>query len=171
MNATELIASVLDNLRRNFYTDTNTGRERTRDFKRDERQLMKAIATYGHECNQRGWMFEADFIYQELMRLLLKIRTTEADIEYLPVYLEGAIRRHIGQRAEELSAKAKALPTKIGNVIADTTSKCKVVPDAMIRKPAAVEVFTEVYRGISKIQRERRRAKKSATKERQEQLL
>src|SRR5581483_5082747 len=101
MTVPELIANVLDNLRRNFYTDANTGYVRVHEFKRDERQLIRAIATYGHECNQRIWQFQADFIYQELMRLLLQIRTSGADIDYLPVYLQGAIRRHSGTRAEE----------------------------------------------------------------------
>lgn len=167
MTIPELIAQVLDTLRRNFYTDKQSGAVRIRDFMRDERQLIKAIATYGYECNQRGWQFQADFIYQELMKLLLQIRTQEPDIDYLPVYLAGAIRRHIGQRAEELSARAKRMPDKIANVIAGVTKACTVAPAA--RQPSDVEVFDQLYRGIKKIQRARRG--KSAGKERQEQFL
>ena len=78
MTVPELIANVLENLRQHFYTDDQTGTVHIHEFKRDERQLIKAIATYGHECNNRGWQFQADFIYRELMHLLLTIRTNGA---------------------------------------------------------------------------------------------
>ena len=161
MNVPELIANVLDNLRRNFYT--HDGHVRTHEFKRDERQLIKAVSRYGHECNQRGWQFDCDFIYHDLTQLLLKIRTSGADIKFMPVYLDGAINRHIGQRAEELSARAKAMPTRIANVISG------MKPVELIREPSAVEVFSNVFKGINRINRARKT--KRDTKERQETLL
>lgn len=163
MTVPELIANVLENLRRHFYTDTETGIVRVREFKRDERQLIKAIATYGYECCQRGWQFEVDFIYHDMNELLLKMRTSGADIGYLPVYLAGAIRRHLGLRAEVLSAKAKLIQPRVHRIL----TGLKTVQ--MVNEPTAVEMFTEVYRGIQRIQRQRRG--KRATKECQEKLL
>lgn len=166
MTPAELTATVLDNLRRNFYTDANSGHERTREFKRDERQLIRAIATYGHECNQRGWNFQADFIYQDLMNLLLQIRKSGADIGYMPVYLEGAIKRHLGLRADELNQRAKSMANRLSKVMVQIGTPAS----NPVRQPSAVEVFSELYRGIGKIQRARK-SKKKAAQERQEQLL
>lgn len=157
MTIPEIIDRLLDKLRRDFYKD------RYREFKRDERSLVRALVTYGHECNKRAWNFEADFVYQELMKLLVQIRTSEADIQYLPIYLEGAVRRHIGQRADELNAKAKAIAPKIGAIINN------LKPVEAIREPSAVEVFSQMFRGIKKIQRARGKGK--ATKERQPELI
>jgi len=61
MTVPELIANVLENVLRHFYTDLQTGTVRIHEYKRDERQLIKAIATYGHECNQRGWAIPGRF--------------------------------------------------------------------------------------------------------------
>ena len=99
------------------------------------------------------------------MKLLLQIRTSGADITYFPIYLSGAIRRHIGQRAEELNAKAKAMPTRVAKLVSEMGAPSASV----VRQPSDVEVFTEVYRGISKIQRARRKAMSAVVK--QEQLL
>lgn len=164
MTVPELIANVLDNLRRHFYT-TEAGHFRAHEFKRDEHQLIKAIATYGHECNQRAWNFECDFIHREMMELLLKIRTSGADIQYLPVYLQGAIRRHLGTRAEELSAKAKALPARIANAMAT------VRVGVNVQRPSDGEVFTEVFRGINRIQKHRRKTKNSGKESQSQKLL
>lgn len=155
MTVPELMANVLDKIRRDFY-DGNTPSPRDHAFNRDRRALMRAIATYGHECNNRGWNFDVEFIYMQLMKLLLDIRTADAEIKYLPVYLEGAIKRHIGQRAEALSAKAKA----IENIIDRVKSKLPpaTTPPAA-REPSPVEVLSQVYRGIKIIQRQRRAAK------------
>lgn len=164
MTVPEIIANVLDKIRRDFYGDA-----RIREFMRDQRQLMKAIATYGYECNERGWNFEPDFIYQELMKLLLEIRTAEADVQYLPVYLAGAIRRHIGQRAEELSAKAKQIDHKVASLIAQVGQNSR----SAVREPKPVEVLAEMYKGIKQIQRARRRKAHAAkaAKSAQGQLL
>jgi hypothetical protein len=166
MTVPELIASVLANLRQHFYTNADTGALRAHDFKRDERQLIRAIATYGYECDQRGWQFQADFIYQDLMALLLQIRTSGADIGYLPIYLQGAIRRHLGQRAEELSAAAKALPARVHQVLSAIGDR----PSAIVQ-PSDVEIFTQVYRGLAKIQRQRRRQSSPRCRPKQPDLL
>lgn len=166
MNVTQavgtLIANVLDKIKRDFYKDRPD-----REFNRDRLALMKAVATYGYECNERGWSFETDFIYHDLLELLKKIRIAEADIQYLPVYLAGAVRRRIGQRAEELSARtgnAKAIDAKVAALV----KGIKTVE--AVREPTAVEVLAEVYIGIKKNQRQRRLAKQPA-KDTQAQLL
>ena len=161
MTVPETMANVLDKIRRDFYAD------RIREYKRDERQLMRAIATYGHVCNEKGWNFEADFIYQQLMKLLLDIRTAEADIKWLPRYLEGAIRRAIGQQAEELSAKAKSGPNHANNLVKLLKGKMAAMPE---RQPSAVEVFSQVFKGIGQINRQRKR-EKAATPAKQKELL
>lgn len=160
MTIPELISSVLNNLRNQFY-----GPDRVREYKRDERQLIKAIARYGHECNQRGWFFEADFILRDLLQLLLKIRTSGAEIGYLPVYLEGAVDRHIRSRAEELSAKAKTIAPRVASVVRDASAKTVTAVVA----PSDVEVLANVFKGIKSIQKSAR-ARRPA-KEKQAALL
>ena len=161
MTVQELVATVLENIRIHWYTDA-AGHLRAHEYKRDERQLIRAIATYGHECNQRGWPFQADFIYRDLMKLLLTIRTSGAEVHYLPVYLTGAIRRHLGQRAEELSVAAKSLPTHANNVLAALSNLKSPISNSSgasvpaSRLPSDVEVFTQLYRGIGQIQRARK---------------
>ena len=103
MTIADLIAEVTMAVRNSFYADAPP-----RDFKRDERAIMRAIARYGYECDRRGWSFQVEFIHRELIALLRSIREKGAEINYLPVYLEGAVDRHIRCRAEELSAAAKA---------------------------------------------------------------
>lgn len=164
MTVPELIANVLDNLRRNFYTAPD-GFVRLREFKRDERQLIKAVSRYGHECNQRGWQFDCDFIHRELSQLLLKIRTSGADIQYLPVYLDGAVTRHIGTRAEELNAKAKALDNRVSSVLAQVR-----VGKAVTGAPSDVEIFSTVFKGINRIQKIRKK-QRLGVKQQQENLL
>jgi len=165
MTVPELIANVLENVLRHFYTDLQTGTVRIHEYKRDERQLIKAIATYGHECNQRGWQFQADFIYRDLTQLLLKIRTSGAKIEYLPVYLAGAIRRHIGTRAEELNAQAKAMDNRVAQVLSTINPQ----PATFTRQPSDVELFTALFKGINRINRSRRI--KRPAREKQASLL
>jgi hypothetical protein len=135
-----------------------------REFIRDQRPLMRAIATYGYECDQRGWNFEADFIFHDLKELLKRIRDSEADIKFLPVYLEGAVRRRIGQQAEELSARAKTIAPKVAKLVQGV----KLVE--AVREPSAVEILSQLYKGLKKGQAARRRENKPA-KESQVELL
>ena len=168
MTVPELIANVLENVGRNFYTGTS-GTFKVCEFKRDERQLIKAIATYGYECNNRGWPFQADFIHHEICALLLKIRTSGVEIEYLPVYLAGAIRRHIGTRAEELNAKAKAMDNRVSSVVNIVASGLR--PESATRQPSDVEIFASVFKGITKIAKTRKAKAKGVVKETQGALL
>lgn len=153
MSVDQLITEVLNSIRQHWYAD------RVREYKRDERALMKAVLRYGYECNQRGWQFEADFIFTELMTLLKKIRTSGADIGYLPVYLDGAIKRHLGTRAEELSAKAKTIRVQTVKVVAGLHRV------EAIHEPTAVEMCSAVFKSL-----QRARKRKTAPA-RQESLL
>jgi spore cortex formation protein SpoVR/YcgB (stage V sporulation) len=76
----ELVNLILSSIRNQFYPDN------PREFKRDERALLKAIASYGYECYYRGWEFGPSFIFRELMDLLNQIKRTGSDIHYLPLY-------------------------------------------------------------------------------------
>jgi len=140
----ELIAELLHAIRHQFYAD------RIRDFKRDERALTKAISRYGYECVQRGWHFQADQILRGLLDLLNEIKRSDADIQYLPVYLHGAVGRHIGQRAEELSAQAKTIKPRAVKIIQGALQVQAVV------EPSDAEILGAVYRDIRRHQRQRR---------------
>ena len=98
MIVADLILNVLGAIQGQFYAD------RPREFSRDYQALRRALEWWGHECHQRGWDFDAEFVQKDLLTLLNEIKRLNADIKYLPKYLEGAIRKRIGVRAEELSA-------------------------------------------------------------------
>jgi hypothetical protein len=150
MQIPELIASQLDLIRRSFYAD------RQREFKRDERALTKAIARYGYECAQRGWTFQVDFIANELRQLLISIRTAEADFKYLPTYLEGAIRRHIGQRAEEHQKQSGRVAIKVEKILDG-------IQPVVVVQPTNEELLGKLYVDLKKTMR-RRRAERVAQK-------
>lgn len=150
MTVAELVAEVVNCVRNSFYSDRPP-----RDFKRDERAIMRAIARYGVECERRGWHFQADFIFHELLQLLKSIRTNGADIQYLPVYLEGAVDRHIRLRAEDLHAQAKA--AKNVDVLArKTMAGVQVV---QVVEKTSVETLAALYSDLKKRQKVKRLAK------------
>jgi hypothetical protein len=150
MTVTELIGEVTTCVRNSFYAD-----KLPREFKRDERAIMRSIARYGAECDRRGWHFQADFIFHELLTLLKAIKTSGADIKYLPVYLEGAVDRHIRMRAEELSAQAKS--AKNVDVLARRTMDgVKVV---QVVEKSTVETLALLYKDLQKRQKVKRQAR------------
>lgn len=139
MTIPELITEVLDSIRRQFYA------ERTREFKRDERALLKAISKWGYECAARGWDFRVEFIAFQFRELLMDTRKREADIKYLPVYLEGAVKRWIGQRAEELQLEARK-----ANSVASTVKRIEGKTRAVevVRERTNTEVLAAVYQDL-----------------------
>lgn len=143
MTVDALINTVLDTIRVQFYAN------RIREYKRDERALMRSVVLYGHECNQRGWLFDASFLCSQLIGLLHRIRESRADVKYLPLYLDGAIRRSIGQRSEELSAEARKL-TNVTARIVKTATKVEAV-----REPTSVEVCSQVFRALQRTRKRR----------------
>lgn len=159
MTVEQLINEVLNNLRNQFYAD------RLREFERDKRALMKAISRYGYECEQRNWQFDACFIFQEIMSLLKDIRIKGADIVYLPIYLEGAIDRHIRQRAEELSAQAKQLRPRIALIV----DKCQ--PLQAIRELTDTEVLGKLYNSLRKKRKTKLKFAGCPTPAKQKELL
>jgi hypothetical protein len=136
----ELIAALLSMIQKQFYQD------RLGDFLRDQTALMKAISRYGYECHQRGWEFDVPHLRTELFGLLNSIRKNKTDFEYLPVYLNAVIGRHIGQRAEELSAQAKSVPRKVAKIVTD--AQTKIV--SAVREPSATEIMAILHRDTKK---------------------
>jgi len=142
MTVPELIAETLTCLRNQWYGDL------IRDYKRDERALTKAIMLYGKECHDRGWQFDAKFIFSEIMRLLTAFKKSGTQINYLPVYLSNAIRQHIREHAEELSDHAKTIRPKTAKIIAG------VKPVVVVEK-SDVETCAAVYRDLAAATRRR----------------
>jgi hypothetical protein len=147
MTIAELITEVVNAVRNSFYADAPV-----QHFKRDERAIMKAIARYGYECDRRGWRFQVEFIHRE----------SDAEIQYLPVYLEGAVDTHIRTRAEELSAAAKSP----GNI---TQRAIKDVTAVNVVEKTPVETLALLYGDLRKSHR--RAIRKPAVKATQETLL
>jgi hypothetical protein len=139
MTVPELIADLLRRIR-----SLDQYQDRPREFRRDERALTKAIARYGYACNERGWQFQPNEILGDLVALLRQIVEQNADIGYFPVYLEGAIDKHIRVRAEELNARAKAAkrPSAVARQIIQGTQVVRVI------EPTAVELLDTIYRDL-----------------------
>jgi len=151
MTVDELILETLNKIRNFFYAD------RTREFKRDERALMKAILRYGHECYRRGWEFDAEFIYCEVARVLQAIRSSGAEIKYLPVYLDGAMKRAVGGRSEELQIEAKSRRADPIRLVVGLT---KV--DA-VREPSGAEICSRVFEAVR--QQRKKKLKRHVSKQ------
>ncbi len=146
MTVADLIAELLLLIRNHFYAD------RVREYMRDERALMKAIARYGYECERRHWQFQVDHIRRDIAEVLRSMREKQAAIQYLPVYLEGAIDRHIRLHAEELSRAAKDI-TKVTRRAVNTVASVAVV------EKTAVETLAALYTDLKRQRRCRRPAK------------
>jgi len=142
MTVPELIDSILNRLRNQLYCDLSP-----HDFQRDRPFLINAIGTYGHECRQRGWEFDVPFLYRELCQLLMSFKRYNVEIKYVPLYLQRAIKRHIGQRAEELKAAALTIGPKIQKITRGLT-----VVEA-VREPSPVELLAAVYGDITKLRK------------------
>jgi hypothetical protein len=138
VTVSELIGSVLWRIRCEFYGD-----DRAREFKRDERALTKAVARWGYECDRRGWDFEPERIHNDVVELLKRIRRSGADIKYLPCYLDGAVRRTIGMRADEMSREQKRLERQVNRAVAGVP-----VAQVVVEKKAC-EVLAMVYRNLA----------------------
>ena len=154
MNTSDLIDSVLRSIAHSFYEG------RPRDFFRDQTALTRAIARYGYECNARNWQFSPHEIRSELLEILRSMRERRAKISYLPIYLEGAVDRHIRCRAEELSALAK----KISKISSDTVGKIKPAP---VREATTVETLDALYRDLKR----RKKTQKKSTPLKQLSLI
>lgn len=137
MTVDVLIETVLKQIWESFYAP------KTREFCRDKRALMKAIARYGYHCEQRGWNVDPSFIAFEIGLVIEKSAKHKANIEYLPVYLDAALTRAIGQKAEELKAAAMMTNSTAARIIRNTT-----VVQA-VREPTSVEVLSMLYKSLN----------------------
>ena len=131
----ELVQTVLGAIRYQWYAD------RTREFKRDERALTQAIAHWGFECDERGWDFSPAQIQRHLLDLLNQIKRQGGDITYLPEYLNGAVKRWIGQHAEELQSEQQSTRKRVASVVSGVQS-------VVIKEPTAVETLGLLYRDL-----------------------
>ncbi len=154
MTAPDVILSVLRAIRNQWYAD------RVREYKRDEPALLKSIVRWGHECASRGWEFDGDAIRRDIMGILHQIQRANAPIQYLPVYLEGAITRSIGQRAEELQAAARSVERNVSKIVAGVKGV------EAVRRVGVAEAMAEIYRATAR----RARGRRSKTKPEQAQL-
>lgn len=160
------VDSLIDLVLERIYRDHYAGKARQREWPASQQALTKAIARYGYECRGRGWEFEPDAIWAELMRILDTMVKNSLRIEtWFPVYLESAIDRHIRLRAEELSAEAKREDRRgMDKAGSRTAAKLAglVVADLRIgeiRQPTTVEVLDKLYRDLSTRRRKRIKAK------------
>jgi hypothetical protein len=150
MNPAELIERVLTHIHGQFYCDL-----KERDFFRDRADLIAAIATFAHECNVRDWQFDATFIYREISTILTSFKHSGTEIKWMPIYLQDAIRRHIGEHAEELNELAKSnrgSATGAARLVHGLVGKLRPV---QIVEPTAVEVSAKLYHDIRAIRRKR----------------
>jgi hypothetical protein len=122
VSITELVFRLTDKIHRDFYEG------RSSEFYRDYRALVKAVTKYGHECEQRGWEIQPDGIYRDIYTLLCKMRGRREEIEYLPAYLEGAVRSHVNYRAEEIQARSMNTGRTVSIVMEGVKPVARVEP-------------------------------------------
>jgi hypothetical protein len=155
----DLVDQVLRSIRGAWYPDDARG------YLRDRTALTRAIARWGHECRARNWLFDAPFIERDIIAVLKQIKRSAVDIKYLPVYLEGAITRSIGQRAEELSALAKRIDLKTTRIVDG------IRPVAQVIETTATETLAILYRDLRARQGRKRRTAAASPRTSQPSLL
>lgn len=157
------VESLLTRCWHGFYEARPDGRG-LREFKRDLPKLRMAILRYGKECSDRGWEFDLDHFAHALTGLLNDVLGRADSIGYLPTYLDGAVTRHIGQRAEQLNEKAKVelgMDRIVGRVVADVV-RVKGRMAAGPRPVSATEIAAQLYAQLR--QSTRAKAKAAAAK-------
>jgi len=165
MTVPDLITRILAQLEGQFYCD-----QPRRDFMQDQKYLVAAIGTYGWECHQRGWEFNVEFIYGELCRLLTSFKRSGTDVVWMPSYLQNAIRQHIREHAEELSAQAKAARAPVGakrvlDQVLDGAQLAKVVLE-----PTQTQLAASIYRDVAKLRRQTAAERRQRTAEERRQV-
>jgi hypothetical protein len=140
MTIETLIHDTLRDIRLRFYGD------RTREYCRDRQALTKAIARYGFACDTRGWDLEPEYIQRDIIALLKQIQQQGGAKGYLPVYLEGAIDRHVRLRAEQIQDAAH----KLDGRVARTISGVRVAPETRLN---TTETLAALYKSLRKPRR------------------
>ncbi len=160
MTVPTLINEILRRLEQQFYAHLPR-----RDFKRDQGYLVAAIGTYGWECRQRGWEFDLEFIYRDLCRIVQSFKTSGTAIEWMPNYLQCAIRQHIREHADELRCKAAVSKVpRLAKRIVDGAQLAKVVVE-----PTPTELAACVYRDVRKLRRQANEEYKASREEKKRQ--
>jgi hypothetical protein len=164
MTVAELINQTLEMIWNQF----ETYHRNPHDFARDKNALMKAIARVGYACEQNGWQMDVEECRGVIMTVLNDIKLRQDRINYLPVYLHGAIGRHLGQKAEEYSAKQKARGSRSAdNLVRRVREKLDGVEVVtVVKEKSATETLSELYIALKKTRR-----KKPAVKDKQPSLL
>lgn len=165
------VDALIDLVVRRICQEHYVGTSRQQFFHRDRVALEKCVARYGYECDQRGWSFEPDEIWAEIMRILDGIKErTDAIAVWFPVYLEAAIDRHIRIRAEELSAASR----KTSNVVGRFEDLARKIAEknaaSPVREPTAVETLSALYKSLE-IRRKQRRKQCGSPRSEQIDLL
>lgn len=150
MNTAEVIERALRGIRDQFYPEDAQG---VRAFARDRNALTKAICRYGAACDARGWRFDEGRIISAILKLLPQIKAP--DHQYLPVYLEKCIDRHVGQRAEELQAESLKYENQLRRTMAEARSK--QLPGGVVAVPVtATEQMAALWGGLRDLQRRKK---------------
>jgi hypothetical protein len=117
------------------------------EFQRDLPRLRMAILRYGKECSDRGWEFDLNHFEKALVALLNNALPRADKIEYLPLYLENAVRRHVDQRADALNEKAKK-EMGVDHLTGRVLAKVQRVVGELVGAPrptSATELAAELY--------------------------
>jgi hypothetical protein len=163
MTVAELINQVLDLIFQQFECYQEL---RVRDFMRDRPALMKAVARLGYTCEQNGWQLDVQECKQVLMAVLQDLKLRQDRINYLPIYLEGAVKRHLGQKAEEYSARQKSRGSNRQTAVIARESLDGVTVVTAVKEKTATETLSELYVQLKKCRR-----KKSPAPAKQQTLL
>ncbi len=166
MTTADVIERCLAAIRDHFYVGPE-GELRSRDFARDRTALMKAICRYGKACADRGWEFDEGHVVQAILQLLPQV--TRPQHQWLPLYLEQCIDRHVGQKAEQLNEKAKALRTKAEAAV--SRARKVVLPGGVVVRPVSTtEQLATLWHDLNN-RRRRKAAQRQAPAPAQPSLL
>jgi hypothetical protein len=142
-----VIARILNQIRLLHYKDDPV-------FWKHRMHLVKAITRFGFECSKRGWDLDEATVCNTIINVVAKAKHSE--IDFLPAYLQSAIDRLVGQKAEELRDAA------IRNSTRRSVRKVMNGVDKVdaVREPTLMEQFAAVHSGLTKrLKREPAQAK------------
>lgn len=161
------IKALLTRCWRGYYELRGNGE---REFQRDLPRLRMAILRYGKECSDRGWEFDLNHFEKALVGLLNNALPRAEHIEYLPLYLENAVRRHVDQRADALNEKAKK-EMGVDHLTGRVLAKVQRVVGELVGAPrpmSATELAAELY---SKLRSDAKAAAMARAKKRKDNAV
>jgi len=137
MTVDELILSVSERIRTDIY-----GANHQHEFYRDRHMIYRAIGMAGHECLEKEWLLSTDLLHNQLMQLMSSIEAHKVGIRYFPAYFACAIKKWMGQHAEEWSVQAKRVEPHCARIVHRTQRVEAII------QPSAVEVLDALYRNL-----------------------